>query len=278
MVFRVEKTKNFTVMSNYHFKDKRLSLKAKGLLSIMLSLPTDWDYSISGLVQLSKDGESAVRTALTELEDNHYLKRERIYENGKIVDWDYIVYEQPYEQSGEDLVVENQHVGNQHVGNRAQYNTNLIKNENNKKLLISKDISSTQNSENFEFGKPEKLKRKSANDLEHDNALIVIGEYTDNMQLKRELTKLVNLKREMASKERHRFYCSTIQNYLDNLTEEFGNDEAQKIEAVKLSIRYNGTTKVMKPNNIQTFSRIEQIEGFTSLGNSESNYVVEKEF
>ena len=67
-VFRVERNKNFTVMSNHHFKNKDLSLKAKGLLSLMLSLPEDWNYNIRGLASLSRDGIDSVRSAIKELE------------------------------------------------------------------------------------------------------------------------------------------------------------------------------------------------------------------
>ena len=65
-------------MSNYHLRDRNLTLKTKGLLSIMLSLPEDWDYSIKGLVSICKENETAVRSALKELETNGYLTREKI--------------------------------------------------------------------------------------------------------------------------------------------------------------------------------------------------------
>lgn len=68
-IIRVEKQKNYTVMSNHHLQDGNLSLKAKGLLSMMLSLPEDWVYSVEGLVSLCKEGRDAVRSALAELED-----------------------------------------------------------------------------------------------------------------------------------------------------------------------------------------------------------------
>ena len=74
-VIRIHKNSNFTVMSNYHFKEKKMSLKAKGLLSLMLSLPDDWNYSVSGLVTLSKDGKDSVMSALGELETFGYLER-----------------------------------------------------------------------------------------------------------------------------------------------------------------------------------------------------------
>ena len=69
-VIRVEKTKDFTVMSNYHFRDKRLSLKAKGLLSEMLSLPDDWDYTVAGLVAINKEEKDKLIT--DKEEDNYY--------------------------------------------------------------------------------------------------------------------------------------------------------------------------------------------------------------
>lgn len=76
-IFRVEKNKNYTTISNYHLQDKNLSLKAKGLLTIVLSLPPDWEISLDGLQTLSKDGIDAVRAALNELEQNGYLTRSR---------------------------------------------------------------------------------------------------------------------------------------------------------------------------------------------------------
>ena len=72
-VFRIEKTKDFTIMSNHHFKNKNLSLKAKGLLSLMLSLPEDWDYTTRGLASICKDGVDSISTALKELEAEGYL-------------------------------------------------------------------------------------------------------------------------------------------------------------------------------------------------------------
>lgn len=77
-VFRVERNKNFTVMSNHHFKNTDLSLKAKGLLSLMLSLPEDWNYNMQGLASLSRDGIDSVRSALKELEYYGYVKRNKV--------------------------------------------------------------------------------------------------------------------------------------------------------------------------------------------------------
>ena len=74
-VFRVERTHDYTVMSNFHLKDKRLSLKAKGLLSQMLSLPDDWDYTLSGLCFINRESKDAIRSAINELERAGYIRR-----------------------------------------------------------------------------------------------------------------------------------------------------------------------------------------------------------
>lgn len=86
-VFRVEKTKDFTIMCNHHLRNTELSLKAKGLLSLMLSLPEDWDYTTKGLAHICKDGVDSITTALKELERHGYLTRQRLrYENGQLGD------------------------------------------------------------------------------------------------------------------------------------------------------------------------------------------------
>lgn len=95
-VFRINKTNNFTVMSNYHFKEKKMSLKSKGLLSLMLSLPETWDYSIAGLAALSKDGKDSVMSALAELEKFGYLTRKRITDDkGRFAGVEYNIFEEP---------------------------------------------------------------------------------------------------------------------------------------------------------------------------------------
>ena len=95
-VFRVEKTKDFTVMCNHHLRNTELSLKAKGLLSLMLSLPEDWDYTTKGLAHICKDGVDSISTALKELERHGYLTRQRLrYENGQLGDIEYTIHEKP---------------------------------------------------------------------------------------------------------------------------------------------------------------------------------------
>lgn len=130
-VFRVHKTKNFTVMSNYHFKEKEMSLKAKGLLSLMLSLPDTWNYSVSGLVSLSKDGKDGVMSALGELEKFGYLSRRRIQnEKGQFSGVEYHIFEIP---QAEKPIADNPILEKPNSENRPLLNTNKIKFLKNKK-------------------------------------------------------------------------------------------------------------------------------------------------
>lgn len=124
---RVHKTKNYTVMSNTHLRDKSLSLKAKGLLSVMLSLPDNWDYSIAGLVAISKENETAVKSALNELKDNNYVvvtKENPTKSNGGRIKYTYEVYEEPYKQKIEKQDTENLGVERQQVETHGQLNAN----------------------------------------------------------------------------------------------------------------------------------------------------------
>ena len=102
-VFRVERTSDYTVMSNYHLRDKRLSLKAKGLLSQMLSLPEDWDYTLAGLCYINRESKDAIRTAIHELEQAGYIHRRQTTDSGgKFAGNVYTIYERPQEPpSGE---------------------------------------------------------------------------------------------------------------------------------------------------------------------------------
>ena len=96
-VFRVEKTKGYTVMSNHHLRNHTLSLKVKGLLSQMLSLPDDWDYTLQGLAQINKESIDAIREAVRELERAGYIKRSRERdERGCLRGTVYTIYEQPH--------------------------------------------------------------------------------------------------------------------------------------------------------------------------------------
>ena len=101
-VFRVERNTNYTTMSNYHLRDTNLSLKAKGLLSVFLSLPDEWHYSISGLMKITREGRDCLTAVIKELEKAGYLVRYQSRdETGKIVGIEYVIYEKPQaEQAG----------------------------------------------------------------------------------------------------------------------------------------------------------------------------------
>ena len=95
-VFRIEKTRDYTVMSNYHLRDMSLSLKAKGLLSLMLSLPENWDYTMKGLARICKDGIDSISGGIRELEAHGYLIRARVRgANGQLGSIEYTILEQP---------------------------------------------------------------------------------------------------------------------------------------------------------------------------------------
>ena len=99
-VFNVHKTRDFTVMSNYHLRDRELSCKACGLLSKMLSLPDTWDYTTRGLAAICKDGVDSISSALRELEQRGYLVRTQVRdERGRIADVRYDIYETPQEHT-----------------------------------------------------------------------------------------------------------------------------------------------------------------------------------
>ena len=139
-VIRVNKTSNYTVMSNTHLREKNMSLKAKGLLSVMLSLPDTWDYSIAGLVAISKENETAIKSTLNELKEFGYLYIKKLMPNetksGRI-EYIYDVFETPQDcekQTVEKQGVENLPVEILPVENQGQINTNRAntKKENTK--------------------------------------------------------------------------------------------------------------------------------------------------
>ena len=136
MVFKIEKTKNYTVMSNYHLRDKNLSLKAKGLLSFMLSLPEDWDYSLNGLVSINKESKKAIRNVLNELKENGYLVVEQTRGERGQYKYNYIIYEVPEDKIKEKNLPDTQK-GDTVKGDAekdTQINTKIISKEEQDKL------------------------------------------------------------------------------------------------------------------------------------------------
>ena len=129
----VQRTTGFTIMSNHHLRDKRLSLKAKGLLSVILSLPEDWDYTIAGLALICDCGRDMIRAAIQELEKAGYISRTQVNESGKFGGNQYVIREIPVEQSAEPLpgfpATENPPTENPLPENPTQLNTKGLSTE-----------------------------------------------------------------------------------------------------------------------------------------------------
>ena len=194
-VFRINKTKNYTVMSNYHLQDKELSFKAKGLLSCMLSLPDDWNYSVRGLASISKEGIKAINSILKELEENYYLKRERKQENNGRFYYEYNIYETPYTQKGI--------TDKGSTLNGTQINTNIINNNNKDKIdkafnpitseLIKRNFIEKYD---FELYKYDDLFIELLNEYEYKDVIkvcnYIIGKWKDNKGFDEDNNKIDN--------------------------------------------------------------------------------------
>ena len=148
-VFRVERNTGYTVMSNHHLRNKELSLKAKGLLSQMLSLPEDWDYTLAGLSYINRESIDAIRTAIWELEKAGYItRRQGRDEKGKMTAIEYTIYEQPQPPQLENPILENPILenpipGNPTLENPMQLNKDIQRTDLPKKEKRNTDLSST---------------------------------------------------------------------------------------------------------------------------------------
>ena len=151
-VFRIEKTRDYTVMSNHHLRNTNLSLKAKGLLSLMLSLPEEWDYTTKGLARICKDGVDSICAGVRELEEQGYVIRERVRNpNGQLGAIEYTILEQPRPPEREKPERENPVqvnpvlgspvLGKPEQGNPAQLNTKESSKQKSKTELSSTEIS-----------------------------------------------------------------------------------------------------------------------------------------
>lgn len=226
-VIRVNNTKGFTVMSNYHFQDKEISLKAKGLLGLMLSLPSNWDYSINGLVAIVKENKAAVQSALKELEEHKYLKRTRVQDETGRFDYVYDIYEKPYDKLPwtENRCTDIQCTENRCTENQPQINTNK---QNTKEL--------NTNRLNTNEYKEKNNKKESVNS--------VIAEYTENKELQDALHGFV----EMRNKARKPLTARAMKLSLNKLTE-LALDDVTKIAIVNQSIMHNWLTFYKLQNN-----------------------------
>ena len=157
MVIRVNKTDNYTVMSNTHFKERNMSLKAKGLLCLMLSLPDNWDYSVEGLVSICKESKTVIKSALKELETFGYLIRIRIQDEKGQFGYIYNIYEEPQTEkpqtdnpSTDNPSTDKPLTNNPSTENVLQLNTNI----SNTKELNTKELNTKDKGANRRFTPP----------------------------------------------------------------------------------------------------------------------------
>lgn len=226
-VIRVNNTKGFTVMSNYHFQDKEISLKAKGLLGLMLSLPSNWDYSVNGLVAIVKENKAAVQTALKELEEHKYLKRTRVQDETGRFDYIYDIYEKPYDKlpCTENQCTDIQCTEVQCTENQPQINTN--------KQSTNKQNTKELNTNEY---KEKNIKKESVNS--------VIAEYTENKDLQDALHGFV----EMRNKARKPLTARAMKLSLNQL-DKLAVDDVTKIAIVNQSIVHSWSTFYKLQNN-----------------------------
>lgn len=226
-VIRVNNTKGFTVMSNYHFQDKEISLKAKGLLGLMLSLPSNWDYSVNGLVVIVKENKAAVQTALKELEEHKYLKRTRVQDETGRFDYIYDIYEKPYDKLPwtENRCTDIQCAENRCTENQPQINTNKqsTNKQNTKELNTNNSLK-------------ENCKKETVNS--------VIAEYTESKDLQDALHDFV----DMRTKARKPLTVRAMKLSLNEL-DKLAVDDVTKIAIVNQSIMHNWLTFYKLQNN-----------------------------
>ena len=211
-VVRVEKNTNYTTMCNEHLKDMNLSLKAKGLLSIMLSLPDEWHYSVKGLKAICKESINTINGILQELEENGYLLRNRIYCNGKISEWEYVIFESKEKKKLylENLDIKNEDIENQDIENEDVYK--YTKQSSTKGLSTKKS-----NTKGYK-----------------ETYVSVIDSYTQNEELKQALNDFVEMRK---AGQKAMFTVSALKRNLTKLDTLAVNDGA-KIDIVNQSIEY----------------------------------------
>lgn len=234
-VIRVVKNKDYTVMSNAHLHDKRLSLKAVGLLSIVLSLPDDWHYTVKGLVGSVKDGERAVNGALSELKKCGYLQVNKLYPNSERskIEYQYVFYEKPQGTQNVPLEQDLQNVDLQNVGLQNVDLQNVGAYINTNKQSTNKQNTKELNTNEY---KEKNIKKESVNS--------VISEYTENKDLQDALHDFV----DMRTKARKPLTVRAMKLSLNEL-DKLAVDDMTKIAIVNQSIVHSWLTFYKLQNN-----------------------------
>lgn len=227
-VIRTIKNDNYTTMSNYHLKDKNISLKAKGLLSIMLSLPEEWHYSVDGLTTICKESKNTVNSVLKELEDNGYLLRQRKYVDGKISEWEYLIFENN-DNHDDYLHPKNLYPKNEDIENEDIENWDVYKYTNK------------SNTKELNTNKEKTIKKESIDSVIHN--------YTNSEEL---VSALLDFK-EMRKVLKKPLTPRAMKQCLKKLD---GLDEESKVKVVLQSVEHGWLT----------FYELKDIKSFTKNG------------
>ena len=222
-VFRVEKTRDYTVMANHHLRNIELSLKAKGLLSLMLSLPEDWDYTTKGLACICKDGIDSINTTIRELEANGYIIRRRLRnEKGQLTTTEYTIFEKPQNidnspssHKGENPILDNPMLGKPIqekpilekpkqakpiLENPHQLSTNILNTKKSNTDLLNMDVSNPNQSNphqsSRERQKPMRYDEIGCDSVEEVKEMVLKNleyEYIKNEHNRERLDEIVDL-------------------------------------------------------------------------------------
>ena len=208
-VFRVNKTSDYTVISNYHLKEKRMSLKSKGLLTLMLSLPNNWDFSLKGLVALCCESERAIKTSMQELKEFGYLKIDKIppKKGSNKFEYTYNIYERPLEKSKRQKINKNidEKVRSVKVQNEPVQNV-LVQNSTD--ILNTKELNTKDDVINNNINTTQK-ENETTKEIEQQHQLIAIN------LAKTELSKLCDNKFAIdTALLTHRYKIQTLYKYL----------------------------------------------------------------
>lgn len=214
--FRIEKNKNYTVMSNYHLREKNMSLKAKGLLSLMLSLPDGWDFSINGLISICKEERTAIRAILKELEQFHYLVRTSERDSKGRFKYIYNIFELPQNPD-----VENLYTDNLYADNVLQLNT---------------EQSSTEQSSTFnnERKKDKTSEEQKTNKKENNSYEEIISNFIDDEVIKEAIYDFIKMRKLIKAPLTDRALKSILKKL-----ERFTKDKCIQIQILEQSIRNN---------------------------------------
>lgn len=224
-VFRVEKNKNYTIMGNYHLRDKELSLKAKGLLSYMLSLPDDWDYSLNGLASVNKEGVKAIKNIINELKIQGYLKINRLRKENGQYQYEYVIREisegiEPEYQKG--YAVKGESVKDIQINTNKQNTKEQIdKEDKSKKSSFFNDLNSLTkalikygytNEDDIELLNYNKLFIKLLEDYSYKDLIIITWYISDHVVKRKFLDEEGNV-----IENKYGYFKSSIYNNINKL-------------------------------------------------------------